>query len=324
MKQAKISVIIPVYKVESYLRRCLDSVIGQTYRNLEIILVDDGSPDNCGAICDAYAAQDARVRVIHQENGGAFTARNAALDVADGAYIGFVDADDWLEPTMYAELMALMEESGADIAQCEACNEGRAQLRQVFLDKVAIYRGKEITGAFFRDEVGHSLTNKLFRASFWEGLRFRGDLYHEDAMVVSQCAGRCDSVARTDRVLYHYNTTNASITRGQKNPLHVKSMEVLFGFYEEAAKDASPDGAFYICREIPSAGRQIRPSKEIPRAMALAHIRHMHRIFKRNWPEAKTAEAYRHAPDAKKVLWHIYRRCPVTASVLVYMYARLK
>ena len=90
MPEAKISVIVPVYKVEPYLRKCLDSIVGQTHRNLEIILVDDGSPDNCGAICDEYAARDERIKVIHKENGGVASARNAGLAVASGDYIGWI------------------------------------------------------------------------------------------------------------------------------------------------------------------------------------------------------------------------------------------
>ena len=96
MKEPKISVVVPVYKVEPYLRKCLDSIVNQTYRNLEIILVDDGSPDNCGAICDEYAAGDSRIRVIHQENGGVSSARNAGLSAVTGEWVGWVDSDDWL------------------------------------------------------------------------------------------------------------------------------------------------------------------------------------------------------------------------------------
>ena len=106
-----ISVIVPVYKVEEYLARCVDSILGQTYRNLEILLVDDGSPDRCGVMCDEYASRDSRIRVIHKENGGLSSARNAAIDAARGEYIGFVDSDDWIEPETYEALldMALAE-----------------------------------------------------------------------------------------------------------------------------------------------------------------------------------------------------------------------
>lgn len=107
--QDLISVIVPVYKVEPYLRRCVDSILNQTYKNLEIILVDDGSPDNCGAICDEYAAKDPRVRVIHKENGGISDTRNAGLDICTGEYISFVDSDDWIEPGHIRSLYSCLQ-----------------------------------------------------------------------------------------------------------------------------------------------------------------------------------------------------------------------
>ena len=108
----KISVIVPVYNVEAYLPRCVESIMAQTYQNLEIFLVDDGTKDNCGAICDAYARQDNRVRVIHKENGGLSSARNAGIDASTGEYLSFVDSDDWIEPDMYEKMMGLMEKYG--------------------------------------------------------------------------------------------------------------------------------------------------------------------------------------------------------------------
>ena len=104
MQTPLISVIVPVYNVEPYLRRCVDSILRQTYRNLEILLVDDGTKDNCGAICDAYARQDERVKVIHKENGGLSSARNAGIDASTGEYLSFVDSDDWIEPDMIKAL----------------------------------------------------------------------------------------------------------------------------------------------------------------------------------------------------------------------------
>ena len=116
--QPKISVIVPVYKVEKTLDKCVESIIGQTYKNLEIILVDDGSPDNCPAMCDGWAEKDSRIRVIHKENGGVSSARNAALDIATGDYIGFVDSDDWIEPEMYEFLYENSRKYSADISFC--------------------------------------------------------------------------------------------------------------------------------------------------------------------------------------------------------------
>ena len=110
-----ISVIVPVYKAEAYLHRCVESIRNQTFYDLEIILVDDGSPDNCGAICDEYAKIDSRIKVIHKENGGASTARNWGLEIATGEYIGFVDSDDYIHPQMYQLLYYYMKKDGSDI-----------------------------------------------------------------------------------------------------------------------------------------------------------------------------------------------------------------
>ena len=118
MKQPLISIIVPVYKVENYLDRCVQSLVDQTWSNLEIILVDDGSPDNCGAMCDAWAARDNRIKVIHKENGGLSDARNAGMAIASGTYMGFVDSDDYISSDMYQLLYDRMAADGSDIAAC--------------------------------------------------------------------------------------------------------------------------------------------------------------------------------------------------------------
>lgn len=110
-----ISVIVPIYRVERYLSKCVESILNQTYRHLEIILVDDGSPDGSGAICDEFAEKDSRIRVIHKENGGLSDARNAGIQVAGGEYLAFVDGDDWIEPDMYEAMLGLTEKYGAKL-----------------------------------------------------------------------------------------------------------------------------------------------------------------------------------------------------------------
>ena len=115
----KVSIIVPVYKVEKYLRKCIDSIINQTLKDIEIILVDDGSPDNCGKICDEYAAKDTRIKVIHKENGGLSSARNAGMEVAEGEYIGFVDSDDWIESDMYMTLWQKAKDINADLVNSD-------------------------------------------------------------------------------------------------------------------------------------------------------------------------------------------------------------
>lgn len=320
----KISIIVPVYKVEPYLRKCLDSIINQTYQNLEIILVDDGSPDNCPAICDEYAEKDERIRVIHTKNRGAFAARNAALGMASGDYIGFVDTDDWLEPEMYATLLELAEAHCADIAQCEMCNAGEyAQIRNRTLGGVAVFHREELPRELFRETVTHGLLNKLFRRELFQQRRFQEQYYHMDAAFIAGIVWICGTFVRTDAVLYHYNTTNSSITRGKKNPLHITSAEALFEAYSRAAEGV-PEGSFFICREIPSFGRLIPPGGTVPVGMAVGHIQYMHEIFLRHWAAARRTVEYRTSPLAKRILWQSYARCPLTASVLVFVRGRIK
>lgn len=114
-----LSIIVPVYDVERYLPKCIDSILAQTFTDFELILVEDGSPDNCPALCDAAAAKDARIRVIHQKNGGLSAARNAGLDAARGEWIGFVDSDDYIAPEMYEALYKAVQSTGADLALCD-------------------------------------------------------------------------------------------------------------------------------------------------------------------------------------------------------------
>lgn len=114
-----ISVIVPIYKVEKYLNRCIQSIVDQTYTNLEIILIDDGSPDKCPELCDAWEKKDARIRVIHKENGGLSDARNAGMQIAEGTYVGFVDSDDWIHPRMYERMLSALIKYDVDICECE-------------------------------------------------------------------------------------------------------------------------------------------------------------------------------------------------------------
>ena len=139
----KISVIIPVYKVEPYLRQCLDSVVGQTYNNLEIIIIDDGSPDNCGVICDEYAAKDDRIIVIHKENGGLSAARNDGLELATGEWVAFVDSDDWCELDYYEQLLRAKGDRMPDIFwaggftyEAGSRAEKRVDINKVFFSRV--------------------------------------------------------------------------------------------------------------------------------------------------------------------------------------------
>ena len=173
MEKPLLSVIVPVYKVEEYLDECIRSIVSQTYENLELLLVDDGSPDRSGEICDAWAAKDSRVRVIHKENAGAGAARNAALDAAKGELIGFVDSDDYISTQMYEHLYSMLDET-TDIAECSyvSVTEGGTSFPELS-QKVSRYTPQEAMACHIADTCFRQLIwNKLYRRGVIGNIRF--------------------------------------------------------------------------------------------------------------------------------------------------------
>ncbi|MDR3348937.1 MAG: glycosyltransferase [Acidaminococcales bacterium] len=216
--QALISVIVPVYKVQQYIRKCIDSVVGQSYQNLEIILVDDGSPDDCGRICDEYAQKDARVKVIHQANRGLSGARNAGLAVAQGDYVAFVDPDDYILKDMYADLLRLALKHGAAVVVSDFYETTKSASKRVclknnsaeFLNKLAIEDVRRLT---LLDRLPHCVWNRLYAANIAKNMRFP-DIYGvEDMLFNDQIVFRTDRVVFSDKSHYCYNLQNTgSIT----------------------------------------------------------------------------------------------------------------
>lgn len=149
--KSKISIIVPIFNVELYIHQCIDSILNQTYKNLEIILVDDGSPDSCGRICDEYAQKDSRIKVIHKQNEGLGEARNTGLGEATGDYIYFIDSDDWIELNMLATLVHELEQEQADFVMCgfKKCAEGRQPVIDHHTEQKQTFRGKEIIKQLF-------------------------------------------------------------------------------------------------------------------------------------------------------------------------------
>lgn len=200
-----VSVIVPVYKTEPYLAACLDSVLGQTVRDVEVVVVDDGSPDGCPALCDEYAAHDARVTVIHQPNGGRSAARNAGVAAATGRWIGFVDSDDWVEPDMYATLFDTAERHDAQIAVCGRVEEHDGEQTPIAYGERDVLPSEQAIGELLRDvEVRSYLCDKLFRRELFEGIEFPLGRNYEDVAVVYRLFGRAERIAFSTRALYHY------------------------------------------------------------------------------------------------------------------------
>lgn len=204
---AKISVIVPVYKVEPYLRKCLDSIVNQTHQNLEIILVDDGSPDNCGAICEEYAARDDRIRVIHKENGGVSSARNVGLDIAEGDWIGFVDPDDWIELDMFEYLWKNAEEHEADVVACGMRKTGAGVSLTFQYKETQIFdREQALRELLGNTNMLPSCCGKLAKGTMWKDLRFSEFQIGEDLLAMGQLLDRADKVICLPEIKYNYLT----------------------------------------------------------------------------------------------------------------------
>ena len=215
-RDTRISVIVPVYNVEEYLPRCLDSILAQTYENLEIILVDDGAKDRSGAICDEYAAKDARVKVIHKENGGLSSARNAGLDMAKGTYIAFVDSDDWIEPEMYEHMLSLMDKYSAKLV-CA----GRYDVSEKTGEKTVglcpkteeAVTAEELVGRIFLwDGCDSSACDKLYHHSLLGGFRYPEGKVCEDVPVTYQIVLKAGRAVLCDRPFYNYYHRSGSIS----------------------------------------------------------------------------------------------------------------
>lgn len=214
-----ISVIVPVYRVEEYLERCVKSILSQTYENLEVILVDDGSPDQCPAICDACAEKDARVKVIHQENKGLSGARNAGIDAASGEYLAFVDSDDYVSPHFIEELYQLLQDTGCAIGQCRFSYVKGDGLVEESDSAFCIYRGESLMEQLYGPEEKATCFvvawNKLYRAELFKetGIRYPEGRIHEDEATTYRLFHEAKKLAFLDRALYGYYTENGeSIT----------------------------------------------------------------------------------------------------------------
>ena len=212
-----ISVIVPVYNVERYIRQCVESILEQTYADLEIILVDDGSTDGSGSICDEYKLKDDRVVVIHKCNGGLSDARNAGLDIARGEYIGFVDSDDYIEPDMYEVLYKNCERYAADLATARFVKfNTQGEDRKNFTENIEVFSREEMLRLFIvgdrRYEITMSVWDRLYKRELISDLRFPVGKCYEDIVFSTKVIEKSKINVYIDRALYHYRLREDSIS----------------------------------------------------------------------------------------------------------------
>lgn len=240
-----ISIIVPVYNTESYLPECLDSIERQTYENIEVILVDDGSTDSSGRICDQYAEKDARFQVIHTENRGLVSARKTGLACAKGDYIGFVDSDDWIEKTMYESLSGLLQDTQADMVCCGAMAVLSDKQRKCYnCVKEGVYFSKNLpylysTMIFDEAENGpgifQSICSKLFKKDLLKRCLIPVDneiTYGEDAAVVYSCCLNAKTIIVINEAYYYYRQNSLSIC-GKKDIEIFKKVNLFYEYMNE-------------------------------------------------------------------------------------------
>ncbi len=271
-----ISIIVPVYMAEKYLDKCVQSLVDQTYENLEILLVDDGSPDRSGAMCDAWAEKDSRIRVLHKENGGTGTARNLAIECSKGELIGFVDNDDYISPDMYQLLYSMLDEK-TDIAECgfiptyddSAEFPDCGEKPQWFPIQEAMRM--HIHDGYFRQVIW----NKLYRKELIQDARFPEGITMDDEFFTYKLLGRARGAAHCDKVCYAYRQQPESITHkpySMKRLTGIRAKEERLEFLREKMPELVPaaeENLYFTCMYamqmcmLAFAGEELKKAKDI-------------------------------------------------------------
>lgn len=321
--EQKVSVIVPIYKVEPYLKRAVASILHQTYHNLEIILVDDGSPDQCGRICDDYAKEDNRITVIHKENGGLSDARNAGLDAAHGEYIVFVDSDDFIAEDYVETLMQCLKKYDADVAMCSYAVTASVELDESIFkasrdETVEVCDRRELLNNLYdanhKDATYFIVSwNKIYKASLWQDVRFPKGRIHEDEATTYKIYDRAQKGVYLHRPLYGYFTAPSSITRDRFNIKRLQWMDALddrIVYFEDKTEQLNEEGK----QETEFLEKQIACCK---RARADASI-HYYYPLKEELPTER-----KEAKRLKSYVWQEWKETKKTGYLIFSVSASL-
>ena len=290
MNKPLISVVVPVYKVENYLDECITSIINQTYQNLEIILVDDGSPDKCPGMCDRWAEKDSRIRVIHKENGGLSSARNVGIDNAKGVFLSFVDSDDFFDSQMYEKLYEGIMRSpniGLSAIKFWIYESGKARIYSVEWDtkKDVLIKAKDFGLLTLKQEICHAATNKLYKREIFDHVRFREGIVNEDVLFSHDLAKvlvdlnldmwdlnyyayyyriHQNSICRSKVpiIIPYINNLKTIVDEGGEPEYHTAAIELyhhtLYDYYCSLLTDTSSEGKELRKNHLKSLKRQVR------------------------------------------------------------------
>lgn len=283
MNDKKVSIIVPVYKVEKYLKECLESLRKQTYENIEIILCDDGSPDNCPEICEKYAKMDARFKVLHKENGGAASARNMGMNMATGEYVGFVDSDDYVHPDYIQCLTNSMEIHHADISVCSYLNLFQNRTERVEIEKIGTYTEKEYLEQFLTDWKCGLLWNKLFKKKLLENIRFAEGHIIDDEFFTYKVVMNAKKIFVSKESLVFYRQRKSGVmNQGAREKMLIDRMQYLPERYEEVARKFPELKNIYfenLCDNIICMVREAACYEEVKRKVRKLQIHYLQSVL---------------------------------------------
>lgn len=272
MKNDLISIIIPVYKVEKYLEKCIESVLKQTYTNLQIILVDDGSPDNCGKICDEYAKKDSRIEVIHKANGGLSDARNVGISKAKGRYIGFVDSDDYIKEDMYEILLNLIKKYDADVSICNLYDviDGNECIRNKE-NGIREYSRLDILKEVLLDKNIQSYAwNKLYKKELFDEIKYPIRKKYEDIGTTFYLFEKCNKIVVTSEPEYYYLKRADSLVNNVTESTILDYTEIIIQRYlyiKQNIKELRKYNNYYLAKTLITAHNDIENLENISEEM---------------------------------------------------------
>lgn len=276
MKNDLISIIIPVYKVEKYLEKCIESVLKQTYTNLQIILVDDGSPDNCGKICDEYAKKDSRIEVIHKANGGLSDARNVGISKAKGRYIGFVDSDDYIKEDMYEILLNLIKKYDADVSICNLYDviDGNECIRNKE-NGIREYSRIDILKEILLDKNIQSYAwNKLYKKELFDEIKYPIGKKYEDIGTTFYLFEKCNKIVVTSEPEYYYLKRADSLVNNVTESTILDYTEIIIQRYlyiKQNIKELRKYNNYYLAKTLITAHNDIENLENISEEMQQRH-----------------------------------------------------
>ena len=258
MEKPLISIIIPVYKVEKYLEKCIKSVLDQTYKNIQIILVDDGSPDNCGNICDNYAKIDNRIEVIHKANGGLSEARNVGLKVARGEYIGFVDSDDYVSNEMFENLYNTLISNDVDVSICNFYTViNNKNIIKNADNGVEIYNKLEILKEILLDKKIQSYAwNKLYKRELFKDIEYPVGKKYEDIGTTFYILEKCNKIAVSGSPEYYYITRGYSIVNNNTEGTVIDYISLIsdrYDYIDKKYKELKKYNDYYLTKTLITA-----------------------------------------------------------------------